>query len=76
MCNTITSCSTPNGKITCELLSQNKYGSTVFSVHVMEANDDYIYTETHRSYPTGNKRRAMSLYKQFCNKYLRSKLKY
>jgi len=74
MFNTIESCSTPNGKITCELLSRFNFGSTVFSVHILEADDDYNYCETRRSYPTGSKRKAMTIYKQYCNRYLRSKL--
>ena len=69
------SCSTPNGRLTCELLREFYYGSKVYSVHVLEANDEYVYKETHRSYPTGNKKKALITYKQYCNMYLRNKIK-
>lgn len=74
MKKTVVSCATPNGRILCELLSSNTYGSTVFDVHVYEANDNYEYHETHRSYPTGSMRKAMITYKQYRNRYLRSKI--
>jgi len=73
MKSTIESCSTPNGRVICELISKPNYGSTVYSVHIFEADGDFNYKETHRSYPTGSKRKAISTYKQYKNKYLRNK---
>jgi hypothetical protein len=70
----INSCATPDGKIFCELSSGYYCGTPVFTVHVLETTDYQDYKEIHRSYPTGNKRKASTIYKQFCNKYLRSKI--
>lgn len=73
MCNTIESCATPDGKMLCELSSEFHYGSTVYSVHIFKANDDFEYNETNRSYPTGSMRKARTTYKQYCNRYLRNR---
>lgn len=70
----VKSCCTPDGKISCELLSHIYYGAPVYSVHIYESADNYEYKETRRSYPTGNMHKANTTYKQYCNKYLRSKL--
>ena len=70
---TIKSTATPNGKISCELISKPYYGSVVYSVHVYESADNINYKETRRSYPTGSKQKAMTTYKQYCNRYLRCK---
>ena len=70
---TIESCSTPNGKISCELIKENQYGADVYSIHVYESLDNYEYKETHASYPVGNLHKAKSTYKQFCNRWLRNK---
>lgn len=74
MMKIIESCATPNGRISCELISRPYYGSTVFSVHVYETENGEDYEETHRSYHTGNKVKAKTLYKQYCNRYLRNKV--
>ena len=73
MKKTVRSRATYNGKVLCELLEENHFGSQLFCVRVYEANDDFEYHETRRSYPTGSKRKAMTTYKQFCNRYLRGK---
>ena len=73
MINTIESCATPDGKLLCELLSDFYYGSTVYSVHIFKANDDFEYAEVARSYPTGSFRKATTTYKQYRNRYLRNK---
>ena len=73
MYKTIESMATPDGRVSCELLSNFSIGTTVYSVHVYNANDDYEYQETYRSYPTGSMRKARSLFKQYCNHYLRNR---
>ena len=70
---TIESCATPDGRISCELISKSHYGATVFSVHVYESNDNYEYNEIFRSYQTGDKRKARIIYKQYCNQHLRNR---
>jgi len=70
---TILSCATPDGKISCELISKSKYGSTVYSVHIYESTNNIDYFETHRSFPIGNKHKANIIYKQYCNRWLRNK---
>ena len=70
---TVECCATPDGRITCELVSDFHYGSTVYQVLIYESNDNIDYRETHRSYPIGNKRKATTIYKQYTNRYLRNK---
>ena len=76
MIKIIESCATPDGRISCELVEKQYYGSNVFTVHVYKTVNGEDYKETHRSYHTGNKTRAKSLYKQYCNRYLRNKANY
>lgn len=73
MKQTIESCATTDGKMVCELVTGKHYGATVYTVHVYETDDYIDYTETHCSYPTGNKVKARTLYKKYTNRYLRNR---
>ena len=70
---TLESRSTPDGKISCELISNQYYGSTVYSVHVYESNDNINYYETRKSFPIGKECKARTIFKQYCNRWLRNK---
>ena len=69
----IDSSSTTDGRITCELRQDFYYGATVYTVHVYETSDWCNYKETRKSYPTGSKKKAMKLYKDYKNSYVRNK---
>ena len=72
----IDSRATPDGRIFCELQCKFYYGSDVYSVHVYKSDNGIDYSETHRSYPTGNKQKATTTFKKYCGQYLRQRNKY
>lgn len=76
MTMTIESSATPDGRKVCELVQKFYYGSNVYSVHVFESDDGCEYKETHRSAHTGKKKTAMTMYKDYCGKYLRQRRRY
>lgn len=59
-----------DGKVAVELIIKFQKGADVYQVFVYETFDGEEYKETHRSYPTGDEKKAMNTYYKYCNKYL------
>ncbi len=68
---TIESKSSKDGKISVSLEARFQYGSDVYQAFVCQTYNGYDYYETHRSYPTGDKKKARLAYNRFCNKYIK-----
>ena len=67
---TIESKARKDGNVAVELQVMFQKGSDVYQAFVYETSDGENYKETHRSYITGDEKKATIAYHRFCNKYL------
>ena len=67
---TIESKASKDGKTSVSLEARFQYGVDVYQAFVYKTYDGYMYHETNKSYPTGDKKKAKAAYNRFCNKYI------